>query len=62
MVDVTDPTYYVSRMSLKRTAAPGMRPWRKRLFLIAAKSAVDPIEFFGLPDDRVVILGARVGV
>ena len=61
-IDVTNPLYYVSRTSLTRTAAPGMRQWRKRLFVLAARNAPDPVEYFGLPDERVVILGARVNV
>jgi KUP system potassium uptake protein len=61
-LDVSDPSYYVSRMSLKRTPTPEMRQWRKRLFVLAAKNAADPVEYFALPDQRVVILGARVSV
>ena len=61
-IDVTNPLYYVSRTSLRRTAAPGMRQWRKRLFVLAARNASDPVEYFALPDERVVILGARVNV
>ena len=61
-VDVADPLYYVSRTSLKRTSAPGMRQWRKRLFVLAARNAADPVAYFALPDERVVILGARASV
>lgn len=59
-LDVSNPSYFVSRISLKRTDAPGMARWRKRLFLSFAKLAANPVEYFGLPDDRVVILGSRV--
>ena len=61
-VDLADPTYFVSHLSLERTPAPGMRQWRKRLFLRLAKNATDPADYLGLPSDRVVLLGARVGV
>ena len=61
-LDVTNPSYYVSRTSLKRTPARGMRQWRKRLFVMAARNAADPVEYFALPDERVVILGARLSV
>jgi KUP system potassium uptake protein len=61
-LDVASPLYYVSRTSLKRTPAPGMRPWRKRLFVVAARNAADPVEYFALPDESVVILGARASV
>ena len=61
-IDLSDPTYYLSRMSLVPTSAAGMPRWRKRLFLAIAKNAADPAEYFALPDDRVVILGARVPI
>jgi KUP system potassium uptake protein len=61
-LDVTNPSYYVSRTSLVRTQAPGMRQWRKRLFLTLARLTADPVAYFDLPDDRVVIMGTRVGL
>jgi KUP system potassium uptake protein len=61
-VDVANPLYFVSRTNLKRTPAPGMRQWRKRLFVLTARNAADPVECFALPDDRVIILGARTSV
>jgi KUP system potassium uptake protein len=61
-VDVANPLYFVSRTNLKRTPAPGMRQWRKRLFVLTARNAADPVECFALPDDRVIILGARASV
>jgi KUP system potassium uptake protein len=39
-----------------------MRQWRKRLFVAAARNAADPVAYFALPDERVVILGARLSV
>jgi KUP system potassium uptake protein len=61
-LDVSDPSYYVSRITLKLTREPGMRTWRKRLFLALARNAGNPVEYFGLPDDRVVAIGGRVPV
>jgi KUP system potassium uptake protein len=37
-----------------------MRRWRKHLYVGLAKLAADPVAYFGLPDDRVVIMGSRV--
>jgi KUP system potassium uptake protein len=59
-LDVSNPSYYVSRTTLTPTNAPGMQPWRKRLYLGLARLAADPVAYFGLPDDRVVIMGTRV--
>ncbi len=60
--DVSDPVFYLSRISLELTDAPGMRRWRKRLFMAIARNAAEPSEYFGLPDQRVVILGAPVRI
>jgi KUP system potassium uptake protein len=61
-MNVEDPSYYVSRTSLVISRENGMRRWRKRLFVALTKLASDPVEYFGLPDDRVVIMGSRVAL
>ena len=61
-MDVSNPSYYVSRSALTVTDARGMRRWRKHLYALLAKLAADPVAYFGLPDDRVVIMGSRVGL
>ena len=39
-----------------------MRRWRKKLFVMMARNAASPIEHFGLPSERTVIMGSQVGV
>jgi KUP system potassium uptake protein len=39
-----------------------MPRWRKRMFITMAHNAADPIEHFGLPGDRTVIMGSRVAL
>ncbi|HET7279606.1 MAG TPA: hypothetical protein VFJ22_16120 [Dermatophilaceae bacterium] len=47
--------------TVQRTV-PGreMSRWRKRLFLGLAHNAASPIEYFRLPEDRTVAMGAVV--
>ncbi|MFK4614322.1 KUP system potassium uptake protein [Kitasatospora sp. GAS204A] len=59
---VDEVSYFLSRMTIVRTAAPGMRRWRKRLFLTLANNSSSPVAYFGLPSDRCVIMGAQVSV
>ena len=59
-IDVDTATYFLSRMTLVRTDAPGMPRWQKRLFLTVAHNAGNPVEYFGLPIDRTVTMGAQV--
>ena len=51
-LDVARVTYFVSRITLTRTDAPGMSTWRKRLFMGVSRNAASPVEYFGLPADH----------
>ena len=39
-----------------------MPTWRKKLFIAMARNAASPIEHFGLPADRTVIMGSQVSL
>jgi KUP system potassium uptake protein len=60
---VFDPeraSYFISRITIVPTDAPGMARWRKRLFVAMARNAANPVAYFGLPDDRTVVMGNQV--
>ncbi len=40
--DVVEASYFISRGALRRTSAPGMRGWRKAVFIALAHNAADP--------------------
>ncbi|MGZ4180853.1 MAG: KUP/HAK/KT family potassium transporter, partial [Solirubrobacteraceae bacterium] len=44
------------------TNDPGMRHWRKSLFIAMARNASSAIDHFGLPSDRTVIMGSQVAL
>jgi KUP system potassium uptake protein len=58
--DLMNASYFLSRMTIIPTHAPGMRMWRKKLFVTIARNASNPVAYFGLPDDRVVVMGSHV--
>jgi KUP system potassium uptake protein len=58
--DPNTASYFLSRMTIVLTDAPGMARWRKKLFLAVARNASDPVVYFGLPDDRTVAMGSHV--
>jgi KUP system potassium uptake protein len=60
--DLEHASYFVSRMTIAATDAPGMRRWRKQLFLTLARNATSPIEHFGLPGSRTVMMGSQVSL
>jgi KUP system potassium uptake protein len=59
-VDPDSASYFVSRATLRHIEAPGMRRWRKRLFLALAHNAANPADYFGLPPDRTIVMGSHV--
>jgi KUP system potassium uptake protein len=59
-VDCGGVSYFLSQITIVRTDAPGMPAWRKRLFLAMAHNSGSPVDYFGLPDTRTVIMGERV--
>jgi KUP system potassium uptake protein len=58
--DGESPSYFVSRTGIRVTAEPGVRRWRKRLFVVLARNAASPIECFGLPPERTISMSAEL--
>lgn len=59
-IDIDNGTYFVSRITIVCGDSPGMRTWRKKLFLAMANTATNPVEIFGLPEHRIVTIGSYV--
>jgi KUP system potassium uptake protein len=59
-VDPATASYFLSRATLRRTNAPGMRRWRKMLFITLAHNAANPAVYFGLPEDQTVVMGSHI--
>ena len=61
-LDLEGASYFLSRITIRVTDAPGMSRWRKRLFLALARNAASPTEYFGLPEDRTILMGTQIDV
>ena len=59
-VDLGEPSWFLSKMELVPTRAPGMARWRKHLFLALSRNAGSPAAYFGLPADRVIVMGSQI--
>jgi KUP system potassium uptake protein len=59
-VKYMDTTYYLGRERLLPTGPSRMAKWRKVLFAYMARNARSATEFFGIPPNRVVELGAQI--
>jgi KUP system potassium uptake protein len=60
VLDVSGISYFLSTIEVRRGNTPGMSTWRKRLFVATTRLTADAAEYFNLPRDRTVILGARI--
>jgi len=55
-----ETSYYLGRERLLPTGASTMMRWRKKLFVFMSRNAQSASQFFGLPPNRVVELGAQI--
>jgi KUP system potassium uptake protein len=60
--DIMSTSFFLSRRSLKASAHSGMPVWQDRLFIALAGSADSATDYFHIPAERVVEIGAQVTV
>ena len=61
-LDLEHASYFVSRMTITPESHSGMARWRKKLFITMARNATSPMEAFGLPIDRTVVVASKVEI
>jgi KUP system potassium uptake protein len=61
-LDLEHSSYFVSKIAITPTPARGLRTWRKGLFIAMARNAASPIDHFGLPSDRTVMMGSQIAL
>jgi KUP system potassium uptake protein len=61
-LDLENASYFISRITIVPTAAGRLRTWRKRLFIAMARNAASPIDHFGLPGARTVMIGSQIAI
>jgi KUP system potassium uptake protein len=60
--DYMDTSYFLGRETLIPATNPPMPRWRERLFILLSKNAYSAAEYYRIPTDRVVELGAQVPI
>jgi KUP system potassium uptake protein len=60
--DPMDTTYFASRETIVARAHSGMPIWRDRLFAVMHRNAAPATNFFRIPGNRLVELGAQVEI
>ena len=61
-IDAKESSFFISRETLIPSSRPDLHPWRERLFLVMFRNATSPIQFFSIPPERVLELGAQFEV
>jgi KUP system potassium uptake protein len=61
-IDPNQLSFFVGRTNIKPSSRPGMARWRERLYSSLARVATRPTDFFRIPPDRVIELGAEVEI
>lgn len=59
---VFQTSYFLSHETIVPNAGSGMVNWREHMFAAMSRNASGVVEFFRLPDNAVVELGARVQI
>ena len=60
--DVMDTSFFISRDTIVPSSSPGMALWREKLFSWMMQNAAKPSDFFKIPANRLVELGAKVEI
>lgn len=60
--DLMDTSFFISKDTIIPSASPGMALWQERLFSWMMQNAAKPSDFFKIPTNRLVELGAKVEI
>ena len=61
-LDLEKASYFLSRITITPSEKPNMPAWRRNIFMVMARNAASPIEHFGLPSERTVMIGSQVAL
>ena len=60
--DIMTTSFFLGKRTVKASPTSGMPAWQDKLFIVLSKQATNATDFFAIPSDRVVELGAQVTV
>jgi KUP system potassium uptake protein len=60
--DIMTTSFFLGKRTLKCSPASGMPKWQDQLYVSLSKQSTNATDFFSIPSDRVVELGAQVTV
>lgn len=60
--DIMTTSFFLGRRTLKTSSQSGMPDWQDKLYVSLSRQSANATDFFAIPSDRVVELGAQVTV
>ncbi len=60
--DIMTTSFFLGRRTIKESPSSDMPPWQDKLYVALTKQAANATDFFAIPSDRVVELGAQVTI
>jgi KUP system potassium uptake protein len=57
--DIMKTSFFLGRRSVKESVTSEMPAWQDKLYITLTKQAANATDFFSIPSDRVVELGAQ---
>ncbi len=60
--DIMTTSFFLGRRSIKESPTSEMPAWQDKLYVALTKQAANATDFFSIPSDRVVELGAQVTI
>jgi len=60
--DIMTTSFFLGRRSIKESVSSEMPRWQDKLYVALTKQSANATDFFSIPSDRVVELGARVTI
>jgi KUP system potassium uptake protein len=60
--DIMTTSFFLGRRSIKESASSEMPAWQDKLYVALTRQAANATDFFSIPSDRVVELGAQVTI
>lgn len=60
--EALDTSYFISRQTIISSPGSGMAMWRESLFVTMSRNARDAADFYQIPSNRVIEVGAQVEI
>jgi len=61
-IEMMETSFFIARQTVIPTLGKGMATWRENLFAAMSRNARDAADYYGVPPNRVIELGAQIEI